>query len=166
MIEVYPKLWVGNGADADAVMASPGWRGEWFVISAAKEKWHREALGYTSRGAPRDDPEYLIAHRAGHLVLNLVDTNDVAFVNPMIIETALEAISENITRRAILVHCNEGKSRAPTMAMLWMAKNGALSDRLPFEAIQEFRRAYPDYAPAEGMRLYAQRYLEKLTESA
>ena len=38
--------------------------------------YHRQALGYRSRGAPKDHPEYLVARRGNRLILNIVDAND------------------------------------------------------------------------------------------
>jgi hypothetical protein len=70
MIEVFPNLYVGNGVDEAEVRGKEGW----YVISAAKDPWHRKALGYTSQGAPKDHPEYLIANRDQHMILNLVDS--------------------------------------------------------------------------------------------
>jgi hypothetical protein len=49
VIEVRPNLFVGGGADFDAVWDEPGW----MILQCAKEPWHREALGYTGRGAPK-----------------------------------------------------------------------------------------------------------------
>ncbi len=51
-----------------------------------------------------------------------------------------------------MVHCNQGRSRSPTIAMLVLAKS------LPakFEDAEDaFREIYPDYDPANGMREFA-----------
>lgn len=150
MIEVTKNLFVGDGLSSVARIGDP----DWFVISAAKEPWHRDALKYTERGAPRDHPEYLIARRPGHLILNLVDVADVAYVSPEIINAAIEAINTNIEDRKVLVHCNLGHSRSPTIAMLFMGRSGALPDDHD-DAVVQFKTIYPDYAPAKGMADYA-----------
>ena len=59
MKEVMPGLFVGNALDYDLVKDDP----DWSVVQCAKEPWHREALGYTGRAAPREHPEYLWARR-------------------------------------------------------------------------------------------------------
>lgn len=52
MIEVYPGLFVGDQTDLIHVDdGDKGIKDGWFCISAAKDPWHREALGYTTRQA-------------------------------------------------------------------------------------------------------------------
>lgn len=157
MIQVMDDLYVGNQAD-DELLAD---RGDWYFVHAARDPYHRRALGYTGRAAPKDSPEYLVARRSNEMMLNLLDPVDPAYIPDEIIDAALGAIRENLPTHKVLVHCNQGLSRSPTIAMLYMAKHGPLREMLPFEVIQNFKRIYPDYAPAKGMRLYAQRWLEK-----
>jgi hypothetical protein len=158
MIEVYPNLFVGSQEDEAAL----GGREGWFVIHACKEPYHRQALGYTSRGAPKVHAEYLIAERPGRLILNLVDVEDVNFVAPEIIEAALAAIRDNIATRKVLVHCNQGMSRSPTIALLYLLRHtDALGGREHGAALQAFQALYPPYAPAGGMAGYARLNWEK-----
>lgn len=129
----------------------------WFIIHAAKEPWHRDALGYTGRGAPPSDPEYLVAKRPGELMLNLVDMPVLKeqYTNP-IFEAAFEAIDSALADgKKVLVHCNEGKSRAPTIALLWLARQA----NEPYESYDDAALAllavYPEYEPGAGVEGYA-----------
>jgi predicted protein tyrosine phosphatase len=111
-------------------------------------------LGYASRAAPQDHPEYLIARRGNRLILNLVDAPDPAYIPKEIIDTALEFISTSLeTGNCVLVHCNEGYSRSAGIGLLYLAKN---TDRLPKEdfhtAEAAFRLIYSPYNPKSGMR--------------
>ena len=164
MIEVHPQLWVGGGADFDTVIRDTTWVVDWYIVSCGKEPWHREALGYTGCGAPKDHPEYLIAARPDHLILNLVDVEDVSYINPKIIEAALEAITENLPHRKVLVHCNQGNSRAPTIALLWMRASDwfyPMMKRLSYnDAKAAFKERYPTFEPAAGMDGYARKVWE------
>lgn len=135
----------------------------WFIIHAAKEPWHRDALGYTERGAPPNHPEYLVAKRPGELMLNLVDMKSISpqYTNP-IVEAAFEAIDDNLSAdlehgKKILIHCNEGKSRAPTIALLWLGRELDEFQSLSFDAAAaQFTQAlYPEYDPGIGMANYA-----------
>jgi hypothetical protein len=172
MIEVAPNLFVGSGADLIYVDdGSGGVANGWHVITSAKAPWHRDALGYTGRAAPKDHPEYLIALRKNRTILNLIDAPDPAYIPDEIIDAAIGTIDMHIKAgERVLVHCNEGKSRAPTIAMLWMALQardvGAEPQGHPDEIAAWFKNIYPDYAPGEGMRLYAQRRLEKMLEAS
>src|SRR5471032_2821911 len=113
MIEVHKNFFVGAETDEQGIRGQSGW----YVIHACKEPYHRQALGYTGRGAPKNHPEYLIAPRDGRLILNLVDVDNVAYIPAEIIDAALAAIHQNITSSKVLVHCNQGMSRSPAIAL-------------------------------------------------
>ena len=150
MIEIYPNLFIGNADDYELqVKGQPGW----MVVHACKEPYHRRELGYTSRGAPKNHPEYLIAKRDNRLILNLVDANDPNYIPKEIIDAALEFIKDGLGKsQKVLVHCNQGESRSPSIGMLYLAIN---TEKLPkefAEAEQSFRQIYPMYNPSGGMR--------------
>jgi predicted protein tyrosine phosphatase len=154
MIEVHHNLFVGDATDEASVRGAAGW----YVVSAAKEPWHRQALGYTQRAAPKDHPEYLWARRENRLILNLVDVADPAYIRPEIVEIALAAIHTALEKdgQKVLVHCNQGGSRGPTIAMLYLQRHTDEFAGLDYEAAAEqFRSIYPSYAPARGVAEYA-----------
>jgi hypothetical protein len=149
MIEVMPRIWVGSQSDYEA----GDWDGPWRFVHACKEPHHRQALGYTTRGALADHEEYLVARRDNRIILNLVDTADPKFVHKEMIDAALEFMRESVRKNAqVFVHCNQGRSRSPTIAMLYMAP--ALPEE--FEEAEAYMSViYPDYAPAKGMQEFA-----------
>ena len=146
MIEVYSNLFVGNEVDASTVLHTPGW----FIVHACKEPFHRQTLGYTGRGAPKDHPEYLIAERDGRLILNLVDAPNPAYIP-----------------KKVLVHCNQGMSRSPTIALLYLASYTSALGKNDFEqTLVDFKKLYPAYAPAGGMYYFAQQNWNSYTKVA
>ena len=155
MIEVFSILFVGNEAVASNVLHTSGW----FIVHAGKEPFHRQALGYTGRGAPKDHPEYLVAERDGRLALNLVDAPNPAYIPKEAIDAALEAIHKNISQSKVLVHCNQGMSRSPTIALLYLLKH---TQELKFESLssvlEKFKALYPAYGPAGGMSGFIEKY--------
>lgn len=159
MIEVFPSLFVGSGNDLIHVDdGAKGIKEGWLVISAAKEPWHREALGYTGRGAPKDHIEYLIANRTRRMILNLVDVDNPEYIRPEIVRAAEVNISSALIRdEKVLIHCNQGHSRAPGIALQWMHHAGFLGGTLD-QAEFMFKKIYPDYAPAAGIRGYLQQH--------
>lgn len=150
MIEVASKLWVGTQADFDEL---DQFDTQWAIVHAAKEPFHRQALGYTGRAAPSDHPEYLWAKRGKRLILNLIDGDDPKYVGKPLIDAAIRHIEESLAAGEFaLVNCNKGCSRAPTIAMLYLAPT------LPQdfeEAVAKFTEIYPTFAPAKGMREFA-----------
>ena len=151
MIEVDPGFFVGDEADERRVRGEPGW----FFVHACKEPYHRQALGYTGRAADKGHPEYLIARRDGRLILNLVDVADFNYVAPEIVDTALEAIHAHLGGAKVLLHCNQGQSRSPSIALLYLSR---YTDRFVGmsvdDAIVAFGALYPPYAPGRGMADY------------
>ena len=151
MIEVHTNLFVGGEHDEANTRGQDGW----YVVHACKEPYHRRLLGYTGAGAPKNHPEYLVARRADRLFLNLVDAPNVAYIPPEIIDAALAAIQQNIASRKILVHCNLGQSRSPSIALLYLAKFSDVFGEQGYDgALRQFQGIYPPFAPAKGMADY------------
>ncbi len=151
MIEVYPNLFAGSQDDYERrVKHEPGW----CVVHACKEPYHRAALGYSGRAAPRTHPEYLIARRGHRLILNLIDAADPAYIPKEIVDAALEFIRDGLREgMRVLVHCNQGESRAPTLCLLYLLREtNAITAQTPEAAIHQFSRLYPPYNPAGGLR--------------
>ena len=151
MIEICPNLYVGDERDYELrVKFETGWR----AVHACKEPYHRQALGYSGRAVSKDHPEYLIARRGQRLILNLVDVPDPAYIRKEIIDAALSFIHEGLgAGQRVLVHCNKGESRSPSICLIYLA---VYTDRLPvssfLEAEAEFRKLYPTYNPKAGIR--------------
>ena len=155
LIKVCQNLFVGSQNDEVAIRRQSGW----FVIHTCKEPYHRQALGYTTPGAPKNHPEYLVAARPSRLILNLVDVDKVSFIAPEIVYAALASIRENIESTRVLVHCNRGMSwspagyRAPVSAEV-LKHTDVLGTKKHAQAVQAFEALYPSYAPAKGMADY------------
>lgn len=152
MIEVAPRLYVGNQLDYETKV-----RGDydWRIVQACKEPYHRQALGYNGRGAPRCDAEYLYAIRDNRLILNMVDVDDHRYFDPKMIDFALDYIDEAKHSRAkVLIHCNQGGSRAPGLALHYLRHRTDTFLRGNDAEYGEmaFRNLYPNYQPANGIR--------------
>lgn len=152
MREITKNLFVGDEQDYEQIVR---FQSGWFVIHACKDPYHRQALGYSGRAASKDHPEYLMAFRENRLILNLVDVDNVNYVSPDIIDTALKIINDNLSTKRVLVHCNQGQSRSATIGLLFLAHKGTLTSTTFEDAEKEFLLLYPNYKPAKGMRDYA-----------
>ena len=155
MIEIFPNLFIGTEQDYEyQVKSQPGW----LIVHACKEPYHRRELGYTSHGAPKDHPEYLIARRGNRLILNLVDAPDPDYIPKEIIDSALQFIQTGLKEgNKVLIHCNLGESRSPSIGLLYLVVH---TDILPKEftsAEQAYRKIYPSYNPGKGMRGFMSR---------
>jgi hypothetical protein len=165
MIEIAPNLWVGSDEEhkAKAFDLSHGDQALQFsIVHACKEPYHRKAVGYAPGKAAPQGEHYLLKHAVERhgcidvpaLNLNLIDANNPQFVPVELVNRAVVFIRGQLQAHyPVLVHCNKGQSRAPTIALL------ALADVLErdFDMAEEWMRdGYPNYAPAAGMRGFAE----------
>lgn len=166
MIEVSPRLYVGNQIDYEKrVKGKIGWS----VVHCAKEPYHRQALGYKGSGCDRNDPEYLFAYRDmdGHkgndrLCLNMVDAPKPEFFRDAMIDAALDFIERRMFHGNVLVHCNQGGSRGPSVALLYLHERDDAWKGIPFdEAESSFLDLYPSYQPGAGIREYLRQRWER-----
>jgi len=57
--------------------------------------------------------------------------------------------------KTVLIHCNQGESRAPSLALLFLAKDiGVISNESYEKAKEEFMKIYPSYFPERGIQIY------------
>lgn len=159
MLEISNNLYVGNQLDYETEVKE---RFGWAVVHACKEPYHRQLLGYLTRGAPVGHPEYFFAEREDKLYLNLVDAPNPAYIPVEIIDKALDYVTVKLDEgKKVLVHCNQGMSRAAIIGLLYLAQNGAYTN-LDFDrAEEEFIKVYPEYNPANGVRGFAKQNWNK-----
>lgn len=148
MINVWGNLYIG-GKKACFHNEPPGWA----VIHACKNPCHAMAVGYTGSLAS-SHPNYLQLRRGSHLYLNLIDPPTPLFM-PESFKYALDFIDEYIGSRKVLIHCNQAFSRAPSIALLYLAKRAeAIRDTSYAAAFEDFLRLCPGYMPGEGIRTF------------
>lgn len=149
MIEVAKNLFVGNQSDYENFVK---FKNDFSVVHACKEPYHRRALGYSGRGAPKNHPEYLIARRGDRLILNLIDVDDPNYIPEEIIFKAVNFIEEELSHsKKVLVHCNQGESRGPGIGIICFARSKALSNS-PYNSVRkEFEKVYSMYNPSLGI---------------
>ena len=158
MKEIYNNLFIGNQDDYEYKVKLKDY---YAVVHSCKEPYHRNLLGYTGRGAPKDHPEYLFAERPNRLYLNLVDVPDPAFIAKEIIDKAIDFIKKHIDKQPVLVHCNLGMSRSATIGLLYLASIGYFKGMDFHTAEQKYINMYPGYRPSSGMRGFAVKNWEK-----
>lgn len=156
MIEIYNNLFIGSQDDYENNIKH---KTDWSVIHACKDPNHRELLGYQGRSAPKDHQEYFFAYRGDRLFLNLIDPPNPDFIPKLIIDEALKFINLTLKiGKKILVHCNQGESRAPGIGFLYLV---AYSDRLDSSslsnALNDFKILYSLFKPGAGIHGFIQK---------
>jgi hypothetical protein len=124
LIEVSPRLFIG---DQSACCTGTE---EIAVVHACKDPCHRQAVGYTG-SLPPGHPQYLACEDFFDLYMNLIDPptplfqlGSFAFFREF---ARVKFIDEGCS---LLIHCNQGNSRAPSLALLYLAKLVPMMARL------------------------------------
>lgn len=156
MQQVHERLYVGSELDCTA--AEPGWR----VVHACKSPCHQAAVGY--RGSlPPSHPHYLILERDNDLFLNLIDPPVPLFKLETFAAFLRFAHESWLDGQNVLIHCNKGESRAPTLALLLMSKRlGVLPSDSYRAAATPFSQVYPAYSPGTGIQTFLDRNWDEI----
>lgn len=143
------------------------------ILGACKEPLHRQHAklqgaseeGYVGRAMPKDEPEYLFAERDHALYLNLIDAREAKYIPDECINKALDFIDKEIAdNRDVLIVCNKGESRSPSIAFMYLIEKWLFDSFLwwSFESVLNvFLIFYDCYNPSNGMKEYVKNFWEK-----
>lgn len=162
MKKVYKNLYIGSIDDFHSLDPKSK---DWAFVHATKTV-HYNVFGkdLTYNKEERSYDDYLYYAEDNRLSLNWMD-GPAIFYEPggiKVFEEALDFIDKWITERKVLVHCDQGVSRSPTLTLTYLAKR---TDKLPnnsFEkAKDKFIKIYPDYFPG-GIKEYVSNNWDKI----
>jgi hypothetical protein len=138
---VYPRFYVGHEEDFYALPTDlSGWR----VVQAARHPF------YWDESKGEDHGVILTGHR---LILDMVDADSPEYFQAHHFILSAEYIFNALNKgKKVLVHCNLGQSRAPSLALFCMATLLKEIPRHTFcQAAGQFGCLYPDYNPGHGL---------------
>lgn len=148
MIEIQNGLFVG--ADRDCRKAAEGWA----IVHACKSPCHQRAVGYRGSLPPSHD-HYLVFREGGDLYLNMIDPPRPLFMPPLFLSFLAFAQEYSDSGVKILIHCNQGESRAPSLALLFLAKVAGTISNDSYEAAEsDFGAIFNRFNPGAGIRIY------------
>lgn len=153
MEKIYPNLYIGTDLECRFTIPS-----DWAIVHTCKNPCHVKALGYKG-SLPPTHPNYLVLDNGQHLFLNMVDMEkelNPIFTNP-IMKSAMIFIKRHIKTTKILIHCNQGLSRSPSIALLYLAQIGQIRNDSFQNATIDFMKLYPMYKPGNGILMYMAR---------
>ncbi len=145
MIEIDRNIFVGNLIDFEINQYDTNF----YFVQACKEPCHRRALGYTGRAPDQNHPEYLIAYRDRKIILNMIDPPTGKYFDNIQFEKSIEFIDEHSKKgKKILIHCNQGISRSPSIGLLYLAIKGKIHNGSFDLAQKDFQKIYAPYKPS------------------
>lgn len=148
MIEVQNGLFIGAERDCRRGDQSQA------VVHACKNPCHVNAVGY--RGSlSSSHPNYLFFESDNDLVLNMIDP-PVPLFRPEIYAAFLRFSQRQYGEsRPLLVHCNQGESRAPSLVLVYMAKVSQTINDASYESARiDFQKVFYGYQPGTGIQMY------------
>jgi predicted protein tyrosine phosphatase len=158
MKEVVQGLYIG------AKNACQGRQSEFATVHACKHPCHKNAVGFSGRSPDKSNPHYLYKREESDLFLNMVDADEPKFFGDELFEQAMGFMAEQWEIGSdILVHCSKGRSRAPSIGLLFLAsQRGEISTDSFEDARRDFEEMYPAYAPNSGIERRLRRDWEEL----
>lgn len=148
MTEVHDNIFVGSEASCQLGNDSLA------VVHACKSPCHQRAVGYTG-SLPNTHAHYLVLKSENDLYLNIIDPPIPLFKPELFSAFMLFSSKHRDKGRRLLIHCNQGESRAPSLALLYLSKSlGVISDNSFAYARADFETLYPRYAPGKGIQSY------------
>jgi hypothetical protein len=136
------------------------------VVHACKRPCYREAMGRAGT-LPHDHPDRHFIEEEYDLYLNILDRMQPRF--SMEVFEAFFAFATTHWRdgRDLLVHCNAGRSRSPSLALLFLAGvTGDLRRGDFVDAAKDYAAVDPDGRPGPGLRRYLREHWEELMAAA
>jgi len=154
--EIYERIFVSNE------LSCTNGNDKLAVVHACKSPCHQSAVGY--RGKLEDThPNYLVLENENNLFLNIIDPSIPLFKPPLFSHFLVFSGRHWEKGQKLLIHCNQGESRAPSLALLFLAKKLEVIPNDSFiEARFEFEKLYPRYRPGKGIETYFSQHWENL----
>lgn len=148
MIRIYERINIGT--EESCCSGSP----RLAVVHACKSPCHQRAVGYRGN-LPPTHPNYLVLRHAYDLYLNIIDPPVPLFRLETFAYFLEFAAAHYNSGAELLIHCNQGESRAPSLALLFLAKRlnaipgGSFSD-----AKRAFSALYSNFRPGLGIERF------------
>ncbi len=124
----------------------------WAIVHAT-QTIHYELFGWnrTTNKPNKNHPNYIYFEKDNKLSLNWVD-GAAHLYNWSGIETfikILDFVEKWCNQRKVLIHCDQGQSRSPTLGLLYLSKRSkTITNESFINAKNEFVKMYPNYNPS------------------
>lgn len=148
MKNIYNNIWIGNEEDC---LNKPE---RIVTVHACKYPCYNSIMGHATP-VPKHHPNYLSKEIGFDLYLNMIDPRKPIFERKIFEEPLYFLQRFEMVNIPILIHCNKGESRAPSLALLYLANTTDLLNKNHFEGAQkDFMKIYPNYKPGGGISAY------------
>jgi len=138
---------------------------DWAVVHATQSIQY-EIFGWNRKTNKPDKghPNYIFYENNNKLSLNWVDGKAYLYgwSGVETFKKVLNFIEKWNNQRKVLIHCDQGQSRAPTLGLLYLAKR---LESIPNDSFKKAKKAfieiYPNYLPS-GIGVYVEQNWNKI----
>jgi hypothetical protein len=150
--EIYPRVYVGDDLAYERLKNKDNW--SFLRCCKYGAGGHQQTLGYNTLAAPEGREHFVV--KRGHLMaLNMLDLDDPNFVDPKMVQAGLDfAKEELLSGRKVLIACNQGKSRGPTMGLMFLRSIGDMPHAYLMSQ-RMYHTIYDAYDPSQGINQFA-----------
>ncbi len=164
MYKINDRLFIGSDADCNYRKDTEELEEPQTATIHACKTCHQKALNYKGN-LDSNNGAYLVYEQLDNLFLNIVDMDTPLLHRYMfeITKAALDFIERKIKQGPVIIHCNKGESRAPSFALMYLAKrSNVISNVSFFAATQDFLKLFPRYNPSPGLAIYLENHWEEI----
>jgi len=138
-----------------------------FAIVSCVSSLHYQLLNKKKGELKQTDSEYILWTNGDKLMsLNWFDGSESMYDYSGVVtfELILDFIADQLYRGSkVLIHCNQGLSRSPSVALLYLAKRAHMISSESYDvARSDFEKIYPEYAP-KGIADYLRKHWDEIT---
>lgn len=127
------------------------------ALLCAKNPFHKQIVGY-EKNCPKEHKNYLYAYSddGNALALNMIDAKDKKYFSDKMILEGLDFIEHELNKgNSVVVVCNQGESRSPTMCLLYLMLHGDFEKTMTHsEIFTRFKEMCPCWKPNKGISDY------------
>lgn len=158
------ELYYGSSEDYDFVRTSKFFAKDYATLLCAKNPYHKEIVGYEGN-LSRIHPNYLVVENPEQhiMALNMIDAPEKQYFSDEMVLAGIDFIGQQLNERNVLVVCNKGVSRSPTMCLMYLMAHGDFEkDQTHVQVFDSFRLNAVNWEPNTGILQYCIEFWDKI----
>ncbi len=151
MQEIYANIYIGSVEEAEKLFKKKDWS---FLLCCKDPK--EKDVDQEHHELSEEHNSYSYITRGHRMAMNFIDLpifnkESLIFTRDMFAKAFDFLDEERSKHRKVLIYCNNGESGAPSVGLLYIARQGKYGDAAFDKAFKIFKKEFPDYNPKENI---------------